>query len=360
MKTGPRLSTNWLRWKSKTFVPRTSPGIRSGVNWMRLKGSAERAREGLREQRLGRARHALQQHVALGQQRHQHAGRSPGRARPPPGGPPPRGASGDRPARSAPREHLLPPAMDAPGDGQHRRGCRRLLPAAGARPPTRSSPGPRSRGAGARSGAGGRAPRRASPRTPRAARARPPASGCPGNGRECTRSAPPAGAAPRCCRPARPCPLPARAPARHGSAEAGGARPHEERERQDRLERHQSEREREQLAAQRGHALVAVQRLVEHHRLAGLAGVARTRPRPRPRCRRRRCRGSRARRDRTGSRPCCRPPRSSRSASSQPSPQVTSGRSDSSPSTGRSSCGRSRVTAAPAPSQVCTPPPAAR
>src|SRR6266851_4445888 len=37
VKTGPLLRTNWLVWKLNRLVPMTSPGIRSGVNWMRLK-----------------------------------------------------------------------------------------------------------------------------------------------------------------------------------------------------------------------------------------------------------------------------------------------------------------------------------
>ncbi len=34
---GPLTSVKALRWRSKTFVPVMSAGIRSGVNWMRLK-----------------------------------------------------------------------------------------------------------------------------------------------------------------------------------------------------------------------------------------------------------------------------------------------------------------------------------
>ena len=57
------------------------------------------------------------------------------------------------------------------------------------------------------------------------------------------------------------------------------ARPDEERDRQRRPATHdEHQREREQLAPERGHALVPVQRLVEHDRLAGLARVARARP----------------------------------------------------------------------------------
>ena len=46
----------------------TSPGIRSGVNWMRPNFSDEAGGEGAREQRLGDAGHALEQDVAVGQQ----------------------------------------------------------------------------------------------------------------------------------------------------------------------------------------------------------------------------------------------------------------------------------------------------
>ena len=37
VNTGPLLSMNWFVWKLNRFVPITSPGIRSGVNWIRLK-----------------------------------------------------------------------------------------------------------------------------------------------------------------------------------------------------------------------------------------------------------------------------------------------------------------------------------
>src|SRR5262245_10213324 len=35
VKIGPRVRANWLVWKLNRLVPSTSPGIRSGVNWMR-------------------------------------------------------------------------------------------------------------------------------------------------------------------------------------------------------------------------------------------------------------------------------------------------------------------------------------
>src|SRR5215471_18168182 len=39
VKMGPLVRTNWLVWKLKRLVPSTSPGMRSGVNWMRPKRS---------------------------------------------------------------------------------------------------------------------------------------------------------------------------------------------------------------------------------------------------------------------------------------------------------------------------------
>ena len=39
MNTGPLVSVNSLVRKSNRLVPVMSPGIRSGVNWMRLKSS---------------------------------------------------------------------------------------------------------------------------------------------------------------------------------------------------------------------------------------------------------------------------------------------------------------------------------
>ena len=57
-----------LVWKLNRLVPMTSPGIRSGVNWMRPNASARLAANALREQGLGRARHAFEQDVAADQQ----------------------------------------------------------------------------------------------------------------------------------------------------------------------------------------------------------------------------------------------------------------------------------------------------
>ena len=49
-----------------------SAGIRSGVNWMRLKLEVEDAGERLDEQRLGQPGHAGEQAVAAGEERDQH------------------------------------------------------------------------------------------------------------------------------------------------------------------------------------------------------------------------------------------------------------------------------------------------
>ena len=48
-------------------VPVMSLGIRSGVNWMRLKRERQRLGQGVDHQRLGQAGHADQQRVAAGQ-----------------------------------------------------------------------------------------------------------------------------------------------------------------------------------------------------------------------------------------------------------------------------------------------------
>jgi hypothetical protein len=49
-------------------VPTRSDGIRSGVNWMRLNEPPRTSGEGLDRQRLGQARHALEEEVTTGQQ----------------------------------------------------------------------------------------------------------------------------------------------------------------------------------------------------------------------------------------------------------------------------------------------------
>ena len=50
VNSGPFFSTKRSRWKSKRFVPITSPGMRSGVNWMRRELELERRRERARQQ----------------------------------------------------------------------------------------------------------------------------------------------------------------------------------------------------------------------------------------------------------------------------------------------------------------------
>ena len=64
-KIGPRVRVNWLVWKLNRLEPRISPGSRSGVNWMRPKSRPSAGGEALREEGLGGARRAFQQHVAL-------------------------------------------------------------------------------------------------------------------------------------------------------------------------------------------------------------------------------------------------------------------------------------------------------
>ena len=72
VKIGPLVSMKLLVWKLNRLVPRTSPGIRSGVNWMRPNCSDRPAAKALREQRLGGAGHALEQDVAADEQARQH------------------------------------------------------------------------------------------------------------------------------------------------------------------------------------------------------------------------------------------------------------------------------------------------
>ena len=56
---------------SMISVPVMSPGMRSGVNWMRLNERSQRVRERADEERLGQAGHADEQGVAAREQRHQ-------------------------------------------------------------------------------------------------------------------------------------------------------------------------------------------------------------------------------------------------------------------------------------------------
>ena len=70
-------------WNSKTrrpsgssmtmLVPMMSAGIRSGVNWIRLKSSVDRVGQGPHQQRLAQARHAFQQRVPADEQAGQDA-----------------------------------------------------------------------------------------------------------------------------------------------------------------------------------------------------------------------------------------------------------------------------------------------
>ena len=50
------------------LVPVMSAGIRSGVNWMRLKSRSRRVGEGADHQRLAQAGHAFEQGVAVAEQ----------------------------------------------------------------------------------------------------------------------------------------------------------------------------------------------------------------------------------------------------------------------------------------------------
>ena len=105
------------------FVPMMSAGIRSGVNWMRLNAQVDDVGERADQQRLAQARHALEQHVAAGEQAGQRLShdlapgrRSPGRPRPRS-----RGASstklGPRPVRPSGRGAASIAAADGKGGG---------------------------------------------------------------------------------------------------------------------------------------------------------------------------------------------------------------------------------------------------
>ena len=73
-KIGPRcggelaVACGW-----KIIVPTTSLGSRSGVNWMRSNCTPSAVPRRLDEQRLGEAGHALEEHVAVGEQRDEQA-----------------------------------------------------------------------------------------------------------------------------------------------------------------------------------------------------------------------------------------------------------------------------------------------
>ena len=55
------------------FVPRMSAGIRSGVNWMRVKSRSSVLASVRTEQRLAQARHAFEQAMPADEQAGQHA-----------------------------------------------------------------------------------------------------------------------------------------------------------------------------------------------------------------------------------------------------------------------------------------------
>ena len=59
-------------WKLNRLAPMMSPGIRSGVNWMRPKSSPSARAKHVREQGLGRARRPFEQDVPAGEQGDQH------------------------------------------------------------------------------------------------------------------------------------------------------------------------------------------------------------------------------------------------------------------------------------------------
>ncbi len=74
-KIGPRW--NWKCFRpspssTMMLVPMMSPGIRSGVNWIRENVRSSALGEGRDEQRLAEAGHTLQQHVAAGEEADQH------------------------------------------------------------------------------------------------------------------------------------------------------------------------------------------------------------------------------------------------------------------------------------------------
>ena len=68
VKTGPSRNSNAAVRASKTSEPVTSLGMRSGVNCTRRVSSVQRGGERPDQQRLGHARHALEQHVPPAEQ----------------------------------------------------------------------------------------------------------------------------------------------------------------------------------------------------------------------------------------------------------------------------------------------------
>ena len=75
VKTGPSTNRKLRRpcsSSSSTFVPVMSEGIRSGVNWMRLKPRSRIRGQRADHQRLRQPRHALQQAVPAGEDGGEH------------------------------------------------------------------------------------------------------------------------------------------------------------------------------------------------------------------------------------------------------------------------------------------------
>ena len=66
--TPPGRNSNSFVPRFHTETPSTSDGSRSGVNWMRLRGRGDRARDRLGERRLADAGHVLDEEVAFGEQ----------------------------------------------------------------------------------------------------------------------------------------------------------------------------------------------------------------------------------------------------------------------------------------------------
>ena len=67
-KTGPGRKSNCLAAMSKTLTPMMSEGIRSGVNWIRLKRGPGHVGQGPAQQGLAGPRDAFEQGVPAGQQ----------------------------------------------------------------------------------------------------------------------------------------------------------------------------------------------------------------------------------------------------------------------------------------------------
>ena len=72
VKIGPRVRVKVEVWKLNRLAPMMSPGIRSGVNWMRPKSSPTARAKLCAMQGLGRARRALEQDMAAGEQGDEH------------------------------------------------------------------------------------------------------------------------------------------------------------------------------------------------------------------------------------------------------------------------------------------------